>query len=205
MPSRRPRKRVLAAGLTCLVLAGVGGRLLWRGTMVEPPPAPPSHGDEGSRAALVAEPGQRPRLWCSRVVDAPVPVVFGVITDYPAFPGLFPDIVSLTGTPGAGGQVELSGVVRVLGRAYPLVTTVTHEPGATRARVHWSTSTEAMPVNRGSWQLEDLGGRTRVTYSLDLEVRGMPGWMVRGYLVDRLPEVLDAVAAEGTRRGGGAS
>ena len=53
----------------------------------------------------------------------------------------------------------------------------------------------------GSWELEDLGdGRTRATYSLDVELGRILGMVIRGPLVDVLRGQLVSARAEELKR-----
>jgi carbon monoxide dehydrogenase subunit G len=54
-------------------------------------------------------------------------------------------------------------------------------------RLTWSQEKGELKSVDGSWQLEDLGaGRTRATYSLEVDLGRMLGMVIRGPLVDAL-------------------
>jgi ribosome-associated toxin RatA of RatAB toxin-antitoxin module len=58
-------------------------------------------------------------------------------------------------------------------------------------RLSWSQEKGELKSVDGSWQLEDLGGgRTRATYSLEVELGRMLGMVIRGPLVDGLRSML---------------
>jgi hypothetical protein len=58
-------------------------------------------------------------------------------------------------------------------------------------RLTWTQEKGELKSVDGSWQLEDLGdGRTRATYSLDVELGRMLGMVIRGPLVDALRGML---------------
>ena len=54
-------------------------------------------------------------------------------------------------------------------------------------RLQWTQEKGELKSVDGSWELEDLGdGRTRATYSLEVELGRMLGLVIRGPLVDAL-------------------
>ena len=54
-------------------------------------------------------------------------------------------------------------------------------------RLSWQQEKGELKSVDGSWELEDLGdGRTRATYSLEVELGRMLGMVIRGPLVDAL-------------------
>ena len=58
-------------------------------------------------------------------------------------------------------------------------------------RLRWVQEKGEMKSVDGNWELEDLGGgRTRATYSLDVELGRMLGMVIRGPLVDVLRGML---------------
>ncbi len=58
-------------------------------------------------------------------------------------------------------------------------------------RLSWSQEKGELKSADGSWELEDLGdGRTRATYSLDVDMGRMLGMVIRGPLVDLLRGML---------------
>jgi ribosome-associated toxin RatA of RatAB toxin-antitoxin module len=57
--------------------------------------------------------------------------------------------------------------------------------------LRWSQEKGDLKSVDGSWQLEDLGnGRTRATYSLDVDMGRMLGMVIRGPMVDMLRGML---------------
>jgi carbon monoxide dehydrogenase subunit G len=58
-------------------------------------------------------------------------------------------------------------------------------------RLSWTQEKGDLKSVDGSWQLDDLGdGRTRATYSLDVDLGRMLGMVIRGPLVDVLRGML---------------
>ena len=57
-------------------------------------------------------------------------------------------------------------------------------------RVRWEQEKGDLKSLVGSWQLEDLGGRTRAHYRLEGDPGRMLGMLIRGPVEDRLREIL---------------
>ena len=57
-------------------------------------------------------------------------------------------------------------------------------------RVEWTQEKGDLKSLVGSWELEDLGGRTRATYKLDGDPGRMLGMLIRGPVEDQLRKVL---------------
>ncbi|MBV9365611.1 MAG: SRPBCC family protein [Solirubrobacterales bacterium] len=63
-------------------------------------------------------------------------------------------------------------------------------------RLSWTQEKGDLKSVTGSWQLEDLGGeRTRATYSIEADLGGTLGMLVRGPVVDVLRHVLAGARA----------
>ena len=57
-------------------------------------------------------------------------------------------------------------------------------------RVQWEQEKGDLKSLVGSWELEDLGGRTRATYRLNGDPGRMLGMLIRGPVEDRLRDIL---------------
>ena len=67
--------------------------------------------------------------------------------------------------------------------------------------LEWRQEKGEMKSVEGAWELEDLGGRTRATYRLEVELGRMLGMVVRGPLVDALRgDLVNARAGELKKR-----
>lgn len=63
-------------------------------------------------------------------------------------------------------------------------------------RLSWTQEKGELKSVDGSWQLEDLGnGRTRATYSIDIDLGRMLAMLIRGPLVDLLRQMLAGARA----------
>ena len=69
------------------------------------------------------------------------------------------------------------------------------------ALLEWRQEKGEMKSVEGAWELEDLGGRTRATYRLEVELGRMLGMVVRGPLIDALRgDLVNARAGELKKR-----
>lgn len=67
-------------------------------------------------------------------------------------------------------------------------------------RIEWVQEKGDTKSVRGWWDLEDLGGRVRATYNLEVDPGRTLGMLVRGPVVDKVRDFLLAGAAEGLKR-----
>ncbi len=134
----------------------------------------------------------------SAEIEAPIAAVFAAAADVEGSPRWQPEIkvAECIERDGAGNQVrvrmETDAKVRRLHSRFRFGY---DEPG----RISWSQEDGDLKAVDGSWELEDLGdGRTRATYSLEVDlgrklgliIRGPLVGVLRGQLVDTMPEKL---------------
>lgn len=122
------------------------------------------------------------------VIDVPVERFFDLVVDYERYPEFVPGIRSCR-VRRSGGEKHVEyeldlGVKRV---RYVL----RHEE-VRPSRVSWSlVSGDMMKVSNGSWALADDGGRTRATYSVEIQVSRPP--LVPQAIIDRVSDELTRV------------
>lgn len=134
----------------------------------------------------------------STEIEAPIAAVFRVAADVEGSPRWQPEIklAECLERDGEGNQVfvqiETDAKVRRLHSKFRFGY---EEP----KRISWTQEDGDLKAVDGSWKLEDLGGdRTRATYSLEVDlgrklgliIRGPLVGMLRGQLVDTMPEKL---------------
>jgi uncharacterized membrane protein len=130
-------------------------------------------------------------------IEAPIEAVYAVAADVEGSPRWQPEIKVAECLERAGGEqvlvhMETDAKVRTLGAdmrfAYESPT-----------RISWRQEEGDLKSVEGSWVLEDLGGgRTAVTYTLEVDlgrvlgmvIRGPLVGVLRGQLVDSMPEKL---------------
>jgi ribosome-associated toxin RatA of RatAB toxin-antitoxin module len=137
-------------------------------------------------------------------VDAPIAAVYAIAADVEGSPRWQPEIklAECTERDGGGNQVlvrmETDAKVRRLGSTIRF----SYQPPD---RISWAQEDGDLKSIEGSWELEDLGGgRTGVTYSLEVDLGRMLGMVIRGpvvgvlrgQLIDSMPEKLKRFAEE---------
>jgi ribosome-associated toxin RatA of RatAB toxin-antitoxin module len=133
------------------------------------------------------------------LIEAPLEHVYGIIVDYERYPEFVPGIRSCRVRAGKGvKEVEYELDLGVRRIRYVL----RHDEQRPR-KVSWSlVSGDMMKVSNGSWELSDDKGRTRATYSVEIQISRPP--LVPQALVNRvsdeltksqLPKTLDAFKA----------
>jgi coenzyme Q-binding protein COQ10 len=142
----------------------------------------------------------------STEIEAPIAAVYEVAADVEGSPRWQPEIklAECIERDGDGNQVlvhmETDAKVRRLGSE---IRFSYEEPG----RISWVQEDGDLKAVEGSWELEDLGdGRTRATYRLEVDlgrrlgllIRGPLVGVLRGQLVDTMPEKLKRFMESGS-------
>lgn len=123
------------------------------------------------------------------VIAAPVERFFDLVVDYPSYPEFVPGIhgCRVRGAGPAGKEVEYELDVG-LKRIRYVLRHVEERP----RRVAWSlVSGEMMKVSNGAWDLEDVGGKTRALYTVEIQIAKPP--LVPQAVVDRIADELTRV------------
>lgn len=142
----------------------------------------------------------------STEIEAPIGEVYRVAADVEGSPRWQPEIklADCLERDADGNQVlvqmETDAKVRRLGST---IRFSYEEPG----RISWAQENGDLKSVEGSWELEDLGeGRTRATYWLEVDlgrtlgllIRGPLVGVLRGQLVDTMPEKLKQFMERGS-------
>lgn len=132
--------------------------------------------------------------------DVPVSNFYQAVIDYKNYSKFVPgvDSIEVLNESADGATVKFNiNVIKKISYTLKL----SHKPNQ---EVSWSLVTgDYMKVNNGRWNLEDLGGgKTKVTYSLEIEVKGfIPGLSLieKGLVETNLPMTMSSFAkrAEG--------
>jgi uncharacterized membrane protein len=138
-------------------------------------------------------------------IEAPIATVYAVAADVEGSPRWQPEIkVAECVERGGDGEqalvhMETDAKVRRLGSEMRF-------SYAEPSRISWSQEDGDLKSVEGSWELEDLGGgRTRATYRLEVDLGRMLGMVIRGpvvgvlrgQLVDTMPEKLKRFVESG--------
>jgi carbon monoxide dehydrogenase subunit G len=115
----------------------------------------------------------------SAEIDAPLDAVWAVVEDVLTAPDWQGGLVAITAlehdADGRPTLVESVSDIKV--RQVKTQVRFSYEPPT---RLSWSQEKGDLKSVEGSWVLEDLGGRTRATYSLDGDPGRMLGMLIRG-------------------------
>lgn len=155
--------------------------------------------------------GREPVSRSVRLAGVAPGTLFGVVTDFPAYPRLFPEIKAanvLSRAPlGAGAEtvrVEFKAQV-VLAVRYVLDLVCRAEP-ATTPTVDWTfVEGEIVTESQGSWRFSAEGDGTLMAYRASLNVQApLPGFVLRkvtdGLVAASLPAMFTAIEREARRR-----
>lgn len=123
-------------------------------------------------------------------IDAPIETVWGLVEDVAIAPewqgGVLGAEVLERDDQGRAVRVEYENDVKV--RSVKVIVRFRYD-GPTK--LSWTQEKGDLKSVDGAWTLEDLGeGRTRATYSLEVDLGRMLGMLVRGPLVDVVRNML---------------
>lgn len=129
--------------------------------------------------------------------------VYGVVTDFAAYPRLFPEIkdVKVLASDGKQARVEFSGNI-VLPFRYVLSLTC----DADALTIDWTfLDGEVVKNSEGGWRFTNEAGGTRVDYRVAMEISApVPTFLLRkitdGLVALSLPAMFAAVEREAKRR-----
>jgi coenzyme Q-binding protein COQ10 len=109
----------------------------------------------------------------TEVYDVPVEKFYQAIINYKAYPDFVDGMkaIEVINQSNEGGTVKFT--VNIM-KEISYTLKLSHNPNK---EVSWTfVSGDMMKVNNGKWTLKDLGGKTEVTYSLEVELKGfIPG------------------------------
>lgn len=126
--------------------------------------------------------------------DVPASKFYQAVIDYRNYSKFVPgvDSIEVLNESADGATVKFNiNVIKKISYTLKL----THKANE---EVHWTLVTgDYMKTNNGRWQLKDLGGKTEVTYSLEIEVKGfIPGLSLieKGLVETNLPMTMNSFA-----------
>lgn len=136
----------------------------------------------------------------SAEIGAPIDEVWALVEDVeqaPAWQGGLKSLVALE-RDAQGRPVRCESASDAKVRTIKSTVRFSYEPPH---RLSWEQEKGELKSVHGRWDLEDLGGgRTRATYSLDVDMGRMLGMVIRGPLVDLLREMLAGARAGELKR-----
>ena len=194
-PSARRVKKRLVIPAAFLGLALIGFGAVWiRGTVASDIERNPDSSSDGVLTQLFLAPDGRKVVRCAALLDHPRPRVWSAVTDYARFETIFPTVRGVQSSVEPDGRHRFRCEVTSILGTWPVDVRIRHaeEPGKHVAS--WDEPSGDIAVNRGSWTLLPApGDRTLVVYTLDVEVRGFPAFLVRAVLLSRQKTVVEAL------------
>jgi carbon monoxide dehydrogenase subunit G len=193
-PGGRVKKRlVIPAAFLGLALI-VFGAVWVRGTAASDVEKNPASSADGVLTQLFLAPDGRKVVRCAALLDHPLPRVWSAVTDYARFETIFPTVR------GVQSSVEPDGrhlfrceVTSILG-TWPVEVRIRHQEEPGKHVASWDEPSGDITVNRGNWTLLPASAdRTLVVYTLDVEVRGFPAFLIRAVLLSRQKTVVEAL------------
>lgn len=121
-------------------------------------------------------------------IEAPPASCFKVITDYEKYPSFLKETKSVVVRKKTGQTAEVTYTIDVIKK----ITYTLKMVGSPPSGIKWSLLTgEMMKKNSGEWVLKGEGGRTRATYSIDVEFGVfVPGMISKMLVGSNLPSML---------------
>jgi uncharacterized protein YndB with AHSA1/START domain len=195
------RKRILVPaaflGLALLVL----GALWVRGTVASTSERNPASPSDGVLTQLFLAADGRKVVRCAALLDHPPARVWKAVTDYADFERIFPTVSAVTTGVEADGRHRFACQVSSILGTWPVDIRIRHEEAVGKLVASWDEPTGDVAVNRGNWTLVPApADRTLVVYTLDVEVRPFPAFLVRAVLLSRQKTVLEALASHLDKR-----
>ena len=193
MPRPRLPRSFRLLALPAALLAGALGAAVVRGTRAEKPLDPPPAA--GPVCQVCRAPGGGKEVRCAARLPYPLERVWEVVTDY----GHYGDICECLHADDVrhepDGRCLLKGRVRsLLSGTVPFAAELRHEQGLDEYVISWDRPDGRVLVNRGRWRLRPVGrAETLVALSLEVQVRGVPTFVLRNLSLHRLREVVRAL------------
>ncbi len=166
-----------------------------RGTWADAEPRVPASVNSGTVCHLYDVPGEGKQVRCARLVPYSLDRVWQVVTDYDNYGDICSCIRAADVTHDPNGTCRLDAAAQsgLPGRV-PFAVALRHEQFLDRYQTTWDEPSGDVLVNRGHWSLTPKGPtETLVELTLEVEVRGVPTFILRNLSMQRLPEVLRGV------------
>lgn len=126
-------------------------------------------------------------------MNARADVIFRVVTDYEAYPEFIDEIVDAEILARSDQSVECRFTAEVAKKRFSYTLRLDHTPPT---RTRWQLIAGDFKKNNGGWDFKPLGdgGRTHVTYSLEIDL-GMfiPQFIINSLVGANMPKMLEAV------------
>jgi uncharacterized membrane protein len=199
---RRVKKRILIPVLLLVLVLIFFGWLYVRGTWADGILYYPDESKDGVVTQLYRLSDDRTQVRCAAVVDFPMQKVWQVVSDHSNHDKFMPYVSEVNVVPKPDGRLFVTGTAcSSLWGDWPFQVHVTHHERPDARVAAWDEPSGDTTVNRGSWVVSRLGkDTTLLVYSLEIEIRPYPTFLIRNLLMDRMHKVVDGVREEVRRR-----
>ena len=185
--------RLLLVLPPALVVGALGAALV-RGSWAEAPRDPPAL-DAGPVCQVCPAPGGGKEVRCAARLAYPLEQVWGAVTDYDHYGDICECLHADAVHHEPDGRCLVAARARsFLGGEVPFAAELRHEQNLDEYSVSWDQPDGRVVVNRGRWLLRPAGpSETLVSLSLEVQVRGVPTFVLRNLSLHRLRDVVLAV------------
>lgn len=187
------KKRWIAFGASTLFVGVFFLYAFIRGTLADTVEKNPTNVSQGVLTQLFQNAQGQKIVRGALIIEASPEKVWKTITDYPKFPEVFSNMKELKVVKEEGGTSQIQGLAHTFLGDYPFEITVKHQSSEKEFKASWDQATDLLKVNRGSWTLTPIENQTLVVYTLELEVKSFPKFLVRDFLLTQLKPTLLAV------------
>jgi ribosome-associated toxin RatA of RatAB toxin-antitoxin module len=196
--SKRRRRRWhsgSAAAIACALLAALVTGAYVRGTWADTAPVMPTNMSSGPVCQVLEMPGEGKQVRCAMLLPYSLEQIWEAVTDYDNYGDICPYIHEGTIAHDPNGTCRLEAKVETgLSAEVLFQAAIQHEQMLHRYQTTWDEPSGDVLVNRGHWILTPLGPvETLVELTLEVEVRGVPTFVLRNLSLRRLPAVVRAV------------
>jgi hypothetical protein len=189
---RRLRRLLLVPGALVGLLGLLTLGAFVRGTWADSQPRVPATVEEGPVCQVYDSPEDGRQVRCALLLPYTLEEVWQVVTDYDNYGDICSCIRAdqIVHEPDGRCLLEAKADSGLASRV-PFAVELRHDQELFRRVVSWDQPDGNVLVNRGKWVLTPDGpGRTLLVLSLEVQVRGVPTFVLRNQSLHRLREVV---------------
>jgi ribosome-associated toxin RatA of RatAB toxin-antitoxin module len=203
--AQRVKKRFYVPLILLLLMLGVALGFFVRGTWADTKEKNPAGPEAGTVTQLLRQPDGNVVVRCAVIAHAPPKDVWAVVTDYAHHNRFLPYVGRVAATQQDDGRLLIDGVAhsRIWGD-WPFQSLVAHKesPDDGQYATSWSEENkDVFQINRGGWTVSCFGqADTLLVFTLQVELKHYPNFIVRNVIMDRLHAVVQAMRDEAHKR-----
>jgi hypothetical protein len=196
VPARkRFRKRVVIPGVVLGVLLLLFVGFVIRGTWADREEKNPESVEDGIICQLYQDPSGRKQVRCAMLLDFPIDKIRWVVTNYDRYAEIFPTVQSGSAEQTGPDRYHWKGVVTSALGSWPVELDITEKHSEKSVVVSWRGTGDGVEFLEGNWTLISKGNaETLLVYTSEVELSGLPDFLVRNILLSRQKTVIAAVA-----------